>query len=649
MERLLARIGVARLADDGHATIAHLHRTDAPPPPPPPPTDLKPEDVTHLVANFPAVSGVGTGVYKGEPLHLEPEPGSREVYQRARSVPFALTTRYAEAVDKNVRRGVWVPIKAAKYATAIVPVPKKNGSLRLRADYRSTVNKALRADLYRMPTVTEVLTKVGEGRWFAEIDLEEAYAQIPVDEPTGMLLAVNTTKGLFRATRLQFGVNVATSVFQRIMDGLLGALEGTLAYVDNVYVWGSTLRQLYDRLCKVLEVLSKAGFKVNDKCVWATQELQVLGFKVTAEGVQPLEDKARAILEAPRPKDVLELRAFNGLVTFYDRFIKDKATIMEPLYRLLDKGTAWTWGKREQAAFDAIKTIIAGPNVLVHYSLDLPLLMTCDASPVGVGAVLAHIVSEDDTAEERPVMVASRTLNAAERNYAQTDQEALAVVFGCKKFAQYLVGRHFTVVTDHKPLLHILDPCRPVPEQVSPRVLRWLFLLAALDYQMLYKPGKDIGHADFLSRCPLPTKDAGAVDPAGIWLLEARDVQDLSAQDIAEATAEDRQLSAVGHWVRNGWPKDVPQDHADINFTPFKGKKDALSCSKGCLLWGDRVVVPSKLRPRVLALLHGTHLGISYSKAIARSIVWWPGFDAVYLWVYNDRSQIEDCQWHQSY
>ena len=331
-----------------------------------------------------------------------------------------------------------------------------------------------------------------------------------------------------------------------------------------------------------------------------------------------------AIKNAPAPKCKHELQSLLGLIGFYNCFFKDKASVLEPLHRLLDGTASWSWTSTHDHALQTVKRMISSDDVLAHYSLDAELLLTCDASPVGVGAVLAKVVKTAKRgSREAPISFASRTLTDTERRYSQLDKEALAIKFGVTKFAQYLTGREFTIVTDHRPLLGIFSPGKPIPEHLSPRLVRTALLLAGMSYKLVYRPGETIGHADYLSRHPVEnTTRPLDPDPAGIYLLEATDIAGLSPDNVARATADDDVLGRVLEWTINGWPPSVPEE-----YSPYFKKKSELSTLRDCLLWRNRVVIPDRLRQRVIRLVHSTHLGESYSKATARSIVWWPGID----------------------
>jgi len=274
--------------------------------------------------NLPAVTGVGTGRYNGPPIKLELKPNAHPVYHRARPVPFALKTRIDEAIQLNVDRGIWVPMQyAGDWATPIVPVERKHAEpLRLCGDYKSTVNPALPSDSYQTSTTDAIIVDLGSGNsYFAEVDLTAAYTQLPVDDDVSRILAVNTHRGLFRVTTLPFGIKLASAIFQRVVDGVIGGLPGTLAYQDNIFVAAPTCPILRSRLYKVLKALGDAGLCVNtEKCTWETESLEVLGFLLDKNGVRPVPSRVQAIKEAPAPKNLKELQQLLGLISFYSRF-----------------------------------------------------------------------------------------------------------------------------------------------------------------------------------------------------------------------------------------------------------------------------------------------------------------------------------------
>ena len=154
-------------------------------------------------------------------------------------------------------------------------------------------------------------------------------------------------------------------------------------------------------------------------------------------------------------------------------------SIMEPLHMLLRKGQPWLWGKRQEKAFNRAKQLLTSADLLTHYDSSKELVLDCDASPYGIGAVISH--KSIDGSPDRPIAYASRSLSSAERNYSQLDKEALAIMFGIKKFHQYVYGRKFIIHTDHKPLLGLLGEERSLPAMASPRMQRWAITLSGYE------------------------------------------------------------------------------------------------------------------------------------------------------------------------
>ncbi|XP_047986521.1 uncharacterized protein K02A2.6-like [Leguminivora glycinivorella] len=564
----------------------------------------------------------GLGKYTGPVVSIRPKEGAKPVFFKSRPVPFAIKGRIYEELDRLEAEGVLEATAHSEWATPIVPVLKQDGKVRLCGDYRATVNAVTDTDTYPLPTLSEAFAELQGGVLFTKIDLERAYTQVMVDEETANLLTINTPKGLYKMKRLPFGVKACPGIFQRLMSTLLAGIPGVAVLLDDIVVAGNGVQEHNTRLETVLQKLQEAGLRVNKtKCKFAARSVQFLGFIIDEFGIHPCEEKIREIEKTPAPRNVKELQAFLGLINFYDRFLPHKASISEPLYRLLDKDATWKWGKSQQDSFEKLRKMISSSDTLVHYDIKKKLILSCDASQFGLGAVLEHEMTDGSI---RPVMFASRTMNAHERNYAQIDKEAAAIIFGLKKFHQFISGRRVIIKTDHKPLLGIFDSKRPIPNIISPRMLRWALLLNSYDYEIQYVEGKKIGNADALSRWPSP---AGAQmseeDFLGILLIEETPIElEFSATEVANLTKKDKCLSKILYWIRNGWPGKSEEE-----YKIYWQKRDELSMYKDCILWGNRVVIPEKMRGKVLEELHMNHDGIVITKAMARSYFWWPAMD----------------------
>ena len=203
----------------------------------------------------------------------------------------------------------------------------------------------------------------------------------------------------------------------------------------------------------------------------------------------------------------------------------------------------WTWGTAQAKAFKQANEALTSSRVLARYNPDLPVILDCDDSPYGVGVVLSHQL-EDGVI--KPIAFASRSLSPAEKKYSQLDKEGLAIVFGVKKFHQYLAGSTFSIYSDHKPLQHIFAEDRPIPAMPSARIQRWALTLSAYNYTITYKPGSQHGNADLLSRLPLAGTPKEVPLPGDtIQLLDSLEISPISAAQIRKWTARDPILSKI--------------------------------------------------------------------------------------------------------
>ena len=413
--------------------------------------------------------------------------------------------------------GVLEKVTFSRWTSPIVPVVKSSGNICICGDYKATVNPSLLPDCYPLPRVEELFTKLTGGKTFSKLDLSNAYQQLELDDESRELTTINSTKGLYQFTRCPYGISTAPSIFQRTMDSLLADIPQTAVFLDDVLVTGNSEEEHLANLNAVMTRLENEGLRLRaEKCLFFAPEVVYLGHRITESGLQPTLDKVQAVVDAPDPRNTTELKSFLGLVNYYGKFIQKLSTIEVPLNRLLNKDVQWFWGTAQRNAFQVLKQQLMSAEVLVHFNPELPLILSCDESPYGVGAVLAHRMNDGT---ERPVAFASRSLAPAEKNYSQLDREGLSVIFAVKKFHQYIYGRDITVYTDHKPLLGLFGKSRAIPALASSRIQRWSLTLAAYRYKLVYKPGAANANADRFSRLPLPDRHESTPNPADYVLI----------------------------------------------------------------------------------------------------------------------------------
>ena len=374
----------------------------------------------------------GLGTITGTTAKLHVDRRAKPRFCRPRSIPHALRSRVEESLGRLEKDGIIEPVDFLEWAAPIVPVVKRDGTIRVCGDYKLTVNHAVQVDAYPLPLIEDLFASLAGGKVFSKLDLAHAYQQLRLDVESRKYVTINTHKGLFRYTRLPFGVAAAPAIFQRTMEAILRDLPHVCVYLDDILVTGESEAAHLHNLSVVLERLEAAGVRLKrEKCSFMLREVEYLGYRVSDKGLQPLARKVQAILQAPTPKEVPQLRSFLGLLNYYGRFLPDLATLLSPLYELLQSGRRWSWEQRQDKAFQEAKKLLVTSDVLTHYDPAKPLFLSCDASPYGVGAVLSHRMPDDS---ERPIAFASRTLSPAERKYAQLDKEALSIIFGVRRF-----------------------------------------------------------------------------------------------------------------------------------------------------------------------------------------------------------------------
>ena len=457
--------------------------------------------IQQLLDRHPALFKDELGKLEGETAKIYIDSDAKPQFYRARQVPYTLKVQVEAEIDRLVKEGVIEPVQFSEWAAPVVPVLKRDGSVRLCGDYKLTVNRAAKTDTYPLPRIEDLFASLAGGTVFSKLDLAQAYLQVPLDEASKKYVTVNTHRGLFQYNRLPFGVASTPSIFHRIMENVLQGLTGVCAYLDDILVSGKTPEDHMQNLEAVLERLEQAGLRLKRaKCLFMFPSVEYLGFQISAKGLQPTSEKVRAVQNAPAPTDVSQLKSFVGLVNYYGKFLPDLSHVLAPLYRLLQKSAKWVWEEQQQKAFKEVKSMLTSDCLLAHFDPTEDLVLACNASPYGVGAVLSHRYSDG---QERPIAFASRSLGAAEKKYSQLEKEGLAIVFGVKKFHMYLFGRHFEIVSDHKPLQHLFHHTRGTPTMASARIQRWALTLGGYDYSISYKPGDKHGNADLFSRLPL--------------------------------------------------------------------------------------------------------------------------------------------------
>ena len=312
---------------------------------------------------------------------------------------------------------------------------------------------------------------------------------------------------------------------------------------------------------------------------------------------------------------VKEASFFGLMINYLNRFSPILAQVSEPVRQLMKKDVPFVWQPEHQRAFQNLKQAITEVPVLAYYDPEKENLIQSDASLKGIGCVL--------TQEGKPVCYASRSLTETESRYSNIERELLATCWSLEKLNHYVFGKKVVIETDHKPLESIW---KKSISSAPPRLQRLLLKMAKYNVQIRYIQGKSNVIADALSR--ISHMEPPAEDNE-IPLVEldtiSRTLPSSPAKldEVREYTDQDVVLSHLKDVVHHGWPEypnECPQDLKE-----FWNFREDLSVENGLILKGHKLVIPSKLRPQMLQIVHQGHMGTEKCLLRARDSPFWPG------------------------
>ena len=432
-------------------------------------------------------------------------------------------------------------------------------------------------------------------------------------------MTFSTHLGLFWYTRLPYGINAAAEIFQYTLQQQLHGIDGVRNIADDIIIFGNTKQQHDTALEQCLKRLSDIGLTLNrEKCSFLQPTLSFFGQIFSAEGTRPDPKRVEDLQNASEPQNAGEVRSLLGMANYSHKYIRDFATITAPLREPTKKNVHFKWEQKHSKAFEKLKDELTKAPVMAYFDTKKETILTVDASPVGISAILSQKVKGQK--DPQLVAYASRALTAVEKRYSQTEKESLGIVWGIENFHLYVHGTHVTLVTDHKPLETIFGNPRSKP---SARIERWVLRLQPYSFKVEYRAG-DENHADYMSRHPTDRSISthSKISEEYVNCVTKHAVpRAMTLKEIIEATNADKTLNDLRAAIRlNRWDSDI--------VAPFRKVKDELTVTpENIILRGTRIVLPEVLKQRAVDIAHESHQGLSKVKALLRTKTWFPGID----------------------
>lgn len=475
-----------------------------------------------------------------------------------RKIPVAIKAKVKSELDRMEKLNIIEKqTKPTKWVNSFVAPIKPNNQVRICIDPRD-LNKAIQREHYPLKTIDDITEKMKDAKVFSKVDSTSSFWQIKLDKESTELCTFNTPYGRYSFKRLPFGINSASEVYQRIICDMVQDLEGVESIIDDIIIFGKDTEEHDKRLRALLQRCREYNLKLSkDKCIFRTNQIRYVGHLLTDKGVKIDPEKLKAVESMKKPDNVQELQTFLGFINYLAKFLPNMSDKSAPLRELLLKDTEWHWGHEQEQSFETLKYMATHAPVLAYYDDTKPMTLTVDSSSKGLGAAIVQ--------EGKPIAYASCALTRTQQNYSQIEKETLAIVFGCKKFHQYIFGQKITVESDHKPLSSIY---RKSMHEMPARLQRFFLQLQKYDIEIIYKPGKEMFLADTLSRAFLNETNEDLVEELTVnevHLLSYLAVNPKKYEEIKKATEVDTELTILKNTVLKGWPENRSSSPDEID------------------------------------------------------------------------------------
>ena len=548
---------------------------------------------------------------------IELVPDAVPIKQAPYRVPIALEPQIEAQISEMLDRDLIEP-SDSPFASPINLIKKRDGSFRFTIDFRK-INKIVRDVAFPIPRIETLLAKLKDAYYFSCLDLQDGFFNINLDKESRPITAIATHVGLFHFKRLPQGLKTSPSIFVSIMDKIFKKQRHfTVVYLDDLCIFSRTFEEHIEHIDFILKRIHEHQLVAKlKKCSFGYQKLKFLGHMISHETISPDPNKVAAIKAFIEPRTKSELRSFLGLVNYYKRLIKGHSEICRPLYDIIGEKAEFKFGLEQKEAFEKLKNALTNDSFIKSFDPARKTFLITDASKIAIAAILEQEIDGTNYVIE----YASRTLTPSEKNYGSTELECLALVWSCIHLRHYLLGHHFTVITDNHALCWMSSLSNP-----SGRLARWSCLLNEYSFDIKYRKGKENCASDCLSRYPRESRA----------LMNMISPDSIKREKLMELQSKDNWCNSIITRIR--------KEGSCKNYT----LKDDVLYRDSMTQFGLKhlLCVPQALIPEIEYICHdaiesGGHLGRNRTIETIRKRFFWP---TLYRDVRNYVNECKTCQ-----
>ena len=426
---------------------------------------------------------------------------NKPVFTPQYRIPEAFEIGVAKQIEEWLVAGVIIEAPLSSQYNSPITVVHKKGSdgkvdpekIRVCVDFRR-LNEQLKTVDFTLPNIVQMLEELAGSKVYSSLDLKSAYHSFRIAKEDRIKTTITWKRNRYMFEGCPFGLKTMSAIFQRVMTGLLKDLDGVLFFIDDILIFTETVKENEELVKKVINRITEAKLKINEsKCKFFRSDIYILGHRVFEKGIRLDSRKLVNMGDWPIPTTKKQLQHYLGFFNYFRRFIPLYASVTAPLDRIRRKDVKQNWGKYQQQAWDKILKLLEMAPILRFPEFGKKFFLATDASKRGLGAVLFQ---EMENGEKAYISFQARALRKYEGNYPVSKLEVLAVIFALRKFRYYLLGRRFTLFTDHMALTSLFSA-----KKTNPAIMmRWLEIILEYDFSVIHLPGVKNVLPDHLSR-----------------------------------------------------------------------------------------------------------------------------------------------------